>query len=241
MMFTDIPIVIISFERYAYLRHMVEQFLELSVTRSDIVIVDNASTYRPLQGYLDELEHHGHPVLRMSANRGYKVAFEPDLWVRWPRFVAITDPDLSFRSDIPRTFRSDLAMLAQAHRMPKVGCALDISDAHLFVNETDYARRGVTIEDWERQFWIDRIDETEPPVYRAFVDTTFAVYDKTRYRHSNHLEALRVAGSFTAKHIPWYRREAAPIACVPSHEEEEIYARSSWCSSLTLQKKGYLQ
>lgn len=237
---SSVPVVIISFERYTYLRNMIEQLVfRLDVTRSDIIIVDNASAYPPLQRYLTSLEEQGHSVIRMPTNQGHLVAFQRKLWESWPRFFALTDPDLEFHADMPRWFRDDMVRVIEGYNVPKVGCALDISDAHLFMKQTNYGWPGASIPDWERQFWSDRVNDTEPPIYRAFLDTTFAVYDKERYKHSDpdRFTAMRIAGQFTAKHLPWYDTEKPEvlrsISCVPTVEERDLYDRSSRCSSMS--------
>ena len=58
-----------------------------------------------------------------------------------------------------------------------------------------------TIYDWEKQFWNDRFTHNKYyELYLADIDTTFALLNK----NIPYQECIRVAGDFTAKHLPWY-------------------------------------
>ena len=80
----------------------------------------------------------------------------------------------------------------------KVGFALDISDI------PDYFPLKEKVIKWEMQFWENEINEN---VYRANIDTTFALY-KPRFLQNMiktpFYEGIRIAGDFTAKHMGWY-------------------------------------
>lgn len=100
---------------------------------------------------------------------------------------------------------------------PKAGFALDISDDTALkpdrykVTATD---RTHSIVEWEEQFWTPKLGLTAQgdPVYRAMVDTTFALYDRDRFRLKRFYDALRIGGAFTATHLPWLRAETLPLA-----------------------------
>ena len=57
-------------------------------------------------------------------------------------------------------------------------------------------------------------------MYRADLDTTFALYDKAFFNSNRFMEAVRVAGHFTCRHLPWYREKELP-------EEEECFYRAT--------------
>jgi hypothetical protein len=138
--------------------------------------------------------------------------FDPEAGIALPEVFAVTDPDLQFHADMPRTFREDMMHIAAWCGVWKCGCALNINERDEFVQGTYF--QGKTIAEWEGNFWHDPVPgwpaalELRPssargPVFRASVDTTFAVYIRDRVREG-FLESVRVAGCFEARHLPWY-------------------------------------
>jgi hypothetical protein len=63
--------------------------------------------------------------------------------------------------------------------------------------------------------------------YKARIDTTFALYNKRYFDPQEPLEAIRVAGRFTCRHLPWYRDSGLTTA-------EEAQYRASQKFSLYL-------
>jgi hypothetical protein len=63
---------------------------------------------------------------------------------------------------------------------------------------------GLTIFNHENQFWQNRIQNENYELYNAWIDTTFCLYNK-KYQSDNFYLAIRVAGNFTCKHLPWYK------------------------------------
>jgi hypothetical protein len=83
--------------------------------------------------------------------------------------------------------------------------------------------RRYKIWEWERQFWeheLAPLERSGDPVFKATVDTTFALYDKNHFDRENHMEAVRVAGRFTCKHLPWYTGTGM------GNEEELFYRKT---------------
>jgi hypothetical protein len=116
-----------------------------------------------------------------------------------PDLFAVTDPDLQFNDHLPSDFLSVMAGVAIGLNAQRVGFALDISDAHLMFPDADY-HRGRSIVDHEKQFWSRPVNYKKLPLYLAPIDTTFHVFNKLG-RAGVH---LRIAGNFTARHLPWY-------------------------------------
>jgi hypothetical protein len=207
----NIPVYIISFNQPTYLRNMIRQLRGLQVAPEEIHVVDNASTSGPLRAYLTELESQGYSVHRMARNFGPYVVFDPDAALTLPSVFALTDPDLQFDSRMPSSFRADLAEIARRCGSWKGGCALALREADKFVPGPYF--QGQTIRDWESAFWCDatpgvNADLGGDPVYRAALDTTFAVY--RRDIHSDDFfDAVRVAGRYEARHLPWYAESFA--------------------------------
>jgi hypothetical protein len=76
----------------------------------------------------------------------------------------------------------------------KVGFGLRIDDL-----PERYRFRSEVIA-WESQFWEE---ELEPGVYRADIDTTFALYRPSVRGPS--MRALRTGPPYVARHLPWYQ------------------------------------
>src|SRR4051812_13623155 len=203
----SIPVYVVSFNQPTYLRNMITQLRGLQVRPDEIHVVDNASTSPPLLDYLAELGAQGTHLHRMPRNFGPHVVFNPDAQLPLPATFAVTDPDLQFHAEMPASFRSDMAAIAKACGTWKCGCALTIADAHRFLPGPYY--RGQTIREWESMFWTAPIGPAAVPnasgdlVYRALVDTTFAVYLRDN-RGGSFWDAVRVAGRYEARHLPWY-------------------------------------
>ena len=51
--------------------------------------------------------------------------------------------------------------------------------------------------------WQKKINDDAYELYHADVETTFALINNKYYKGNNY-EGIRIAGNFTAKHLPWY-------------------------------------
>jgi hypothetical protein len=69
------------------------------------------------------------------------------------------------------------------------------------------------VREWEARFWRD---EVEPGVFRADIDTTFALYRPLDRRHMED-RALRTGAPYLARHLPWY------LATAGLSDEESYY------------------
>ena len=81
--------------------------------------------------------------------------------------------------------------------------SLDISDSDNFYQENNY-HSGKNIKQWESQFWVKKIQDNDYILYDASIDTTFTLINWNHY-NNDHLDGIRIAGNFTAKHLPWYK------------------------------------
>jgi hypothetical protein len=161
----------------------------------------------------------------LAGNPGPRHVFlDPAIYARLPRYFCLTDPDLAINPAMPPDFLGELAALAARERVGKAGLALDLSDRNAMRDEPmQIGERSWHIWEWEDQFWRDELPPLRPggdPVYRAPVDTTFALYDRTFFDPDRFLDAIRVAGRFTCRHLPWYRERQLP------EEEERFYRRT---------------
>lgn len=164
----------------------------------EIVIVDQASTYQPLQEWYAESGLH---VLRCA-----NVGPWPDIRSGLIDFgqpgevVAYTDSDLDL-NDCPREMLERFAEILTANpAIRKVGCALRIDD----LPDTPVANHA-----WKREaeFWPGGYAQTQ---YLAKIASTLAVYRVGQHCHQTsdlYGPAIRVAGDCTARHRPWYYTE----------------------------------
>lgn len=202
---SDIPIIIPCFDLVTYTAGIVNRLQKFGLR--NIILVDNGSTYPPMLDYLCN-PGRGVTVVRDGRNNGPRHAFECEIaYSSLPEYFCITDPDLQLHNDLPSDFISQLIFLTEKHKIGKAGLALDISDKDLMVTkEFKIGQSDYSIWDWEIQFWKEQIDTTPVgnPVFKALIDTTFALYNKKYFVRDDFLSALRVGGNFTCKHLPWY-------------------------------------
>jgi FkbM family methyltransferase len=215
---SSIPIVIPTFNSVTYLQAMLSQLRHRGF--QNIVVVDNASTFPPFLDYVSGIAPEV-AVIRLSENRGPRDVFldKKNLFAL-PQYFCVTDPDLEFNPSLPEDFLCELAVLTEEHRVGKAGFALDLSD-RLLMREDEFqiGAAKYRIWEWEAQFWEHQVGSTSTgdEVYLAAIDTTFAVYNKRYFDPADHLKAVRVAGKYTCRHLPWYRNTGL------SREEEDFY------------------
>lgn len=174
-----------------------------------IVLLDNASTYRPLLEYLARSPH---DVQRLPANYGSRSFWALGLYERDEWFV-YTDPDVIPTEDCPRDLVGHLKDLLDAYpRHLKAGVGLYLDDL------PEGFDRGIL--EWERsllmpgQSWMGEI---APGVFDSLVDTTFALHRP----HTPHiLPGIRTGAPYQARHTSWY---AAGYTVGASLSDEDAY------------------
>lgn len=182
-----------------------------SVDQHEIWLIDNASTYGPAVRFLDATPHR---VVRLQHNLGHRSPWLSGTVQRHAhhRFFIVSDPDVvpdpMCPPDALQRFRH---LLEQHPEMDKVGFGLRIDDL-----PTHYPLRDDVL-DWEGPFW-DPEREIEPGVFRADIDTTFAMYRPMEGHHRPGL-SLRTGKPYVARHLPWYRNPA-------TLSEEDRYYRA---------------
>jgi len=191
-----IPIVIISWNNYYFVKHFIEQIKHFN---NPIIVLDNNSNYQPLLDYYKDIKlelNEKIDIRLLSENHGHlvyaKLSHElPDIYI-------LSDPDLELNPNMPFNFTEILLSISNKYQRNKVGLALSIEDSNEFIQCDNYAE-GMSIQKWESQFWTNRIDDSDYELYNADVDTTFCLINK-KYGGGS----IRIAGNFTAKHLPWY-------------------------------------
>jgi hypothetical protein len=195
----DIPIIIISYNNWKYVKHTIEQLLRINTAHAQqIQIMDNASTDPSTIAFLDTLTY---KVYRNTTNNGPWICqwVNESIFQQLPNKFILTDPDLEFNPGLPSDFVAQMATLSDELNAYKLGFALDINDFNKMF-QCVYAD-NITIQEHESQFWRSRIHHPTYEIYRAEIDTTFALINKLSDRSENQ---FRMGGQFTAKHLPWY-------------------------------------
>lgn len=195
----SIPVLIINYNQLYFLKKQVEFYIKRGF--QNIVIIDNQSTYPPLLEYYKELEK-SVSVEFMNHNYGHKVFFESDnLQKKYGKgYYIITDADVVPNSNLPEDFMLQLIRYLDKYFRAciKVGFALRLDDI------PDYYPLKQNVITWEHQFWKFEIDNN---VFKADIDTTFALYKPGYPKKFNNLKftkGFRIGGNFTAKHGGWY-------------------------------------
>lgn len=161
---------------------------------TEIWLIDNASSWPPLVEFLNRTHHH---VVRAGTNLGHRSPWLTGTVQRHARdrYFIVTDPDVVPDDQCPLDVVEHLTQVLERYpEVDKVGLGLRIDDLPEQYPLADAVRA------WEARFWRD---EVEPGVFRADVDTTFALYRPLRRRHEEN-RALRTGGPYVARHLPWY-------------------------------------
>ena len=211
-----IPIVINNFNRLTYLKQQIERLEALGYT--NIYIIDNQSTYPPLMEYYDQLPH---KIFRLNKNVGHLSLWKTIIfkWFEHDYYV-YTDPDILPGDDCPGDFMEYFRKILETYpEYSKVGFALAIDDL------PDHFSDKQKVRDWEGMYWQMKM-EADSEVYIAKIDTTFALY-RPGAKGGWWVPAMRVAGKYTSRHLPWYRDSSA------IDEEEQYFmdhasGSSSW-------------
>jgi len=225
----QIPIFIISWNQYTYVKSMVEQLLEYPNMK--IYIIDNASTYQPLLDYLKQIDGQNNiKVLYQPENYGHRVYERPEIYEIGGEMYVVTDPDLKLNSKMPKNFLEIMSGLSEKYKTNKIGLALDITN-DLDLTKTLDGRPGETFATNEAQYWKNRVNNSDYELYYAPIDTTFALINKKYRMLGNMHNSIRIAGDFTAVHRPWTLANKTEIL-----QEEMDYYLNTGNKSTTLNR-----
>jgi hypothetical protein len=173
-----------------------------------IVMVDNDSSFGPL---LDYYERTPHQVIKLGSNLGHLSVWDGDVLntIGHDREFVVTDSDVIPDENCPLDAVAHFADLLFRHSdIDKAGFGLRIDDIPVTYKFHD------DVIEWESQFWEQEI---EPGVYRANIDTTFALYRPSTPRGT--FRAVRSGPPYVARHMGWYSDSLHPT-------EEESYYRA---------------
>lgn len=191
-----IPIVIISFNQLYYLKQLVAFLFKNDYT--NIVIVDNNSTYGPLLDYFDLIKDQV-SLHRLKENIGHLSFWKSEaIFKQYSKgYYVVTDADIVPIDDCPDNFLETFRLLLdKAYDRTKVGFSLKLDD----IPESNPNKAH--IEAWESKYWNT---ELLPNVYKAPIDTTFALYRPGyRYRLKHFTYAWRTGVPLQSRHGGWY-------------------------------------
>ena len=197
----NIPLIINTRDRYDPLVHLIEWSRECGHQR--ILLVDNDSTNPRLMELFNDPKIQ---VVRLGRNAMHKAPWE-SMAVRFAVKndpYLLSDPDINFTSETPKNLIPKLVSLLNKYPdINKVGVALRID------NLPDSFAQKQEVIDWESRFWSKDL-EIEKDVYKADVDTTFALYRPHTWWFLS--PSARVAGPYTGIHEPWYQDSSNPTA-----------------------------
>ena len=197
----DIPIFIISYNRYGCLKKIVERLHDDGY--NNVIIVDNASTDKELLDYLND-NSHLYKVVSLKKNYGHRVVWECGLFdeVIKNEYYVVTDPDIIPIDECPNDYiQKFYELLIKYPQYTKAGFSLMLSDLPAsYKYRTDIWR-------WESFFWENQVENKD--AYIAELDTTFALYRPAkdlnlRWYEENFYSALRTEKPYVARHLSWY-------------------------------------
>lgn len=191
--FKDIPIIINNYNRLTFLQELIDSLTCRGY--SNIVIIDNNSTYPPLLEWYQKCPYKVH---RLNKNIGFCALWETYIYREYQKsYYVYTDSDMKLSESCPKDFMKHLVEVLKKYPMAqKVGLGLRIDDL------PDSFRMKYDVIKHESQFWkIQR----EPELYVAAVDTTFALYRPYCGGQANiHHETYRTGFPYLIHHLPWY-------------------------------------
>lgn len=195
----EVPIVVICFNNYKYVENTIKQIVKINpLYYKNIIILDNCSNCVDTIYFLNHVDVN---VIFNKINNGPWVNpyVNSDLYNKLPDKFILTDPDLEFNELLPSNFIEILCKLSDENSCNKIGFALDISDfnnmyQNVYVN-------NLNIYQHEIQFWSDKVPNNTYELYNAAIDTTMCLVNKKHIER----QPIRIAGNFTAKHLPWYK------------------------------------
>jgi len=218
-----IPVILISYNNGVYTENMVNQ---LAVFNIKPIIIDNNSTDQKTLSTLNKIKQSNLAQIAFSnKNFGHMVGFLEPIYEVLPETFAYSDPDLKLNRNLPKNFIQELARLTEMYHVFKAGLALEIPedeniiDANYPIKSTKpfKFKRFFSIKEYEGRYWRKQLQHDKLTIFCAPTDTTFAVYKKSNFE-GNFYDAVRVAGNFSAIHLPWF-----PDLDILNQEEKDSY------------------
>jgi len=205
------PIIINNFNRLRYLQRLLAALSARGY--ENVYVIDNCSTYEPLLRYYRDS---GLRVFRLDVNVGYLALWTTPVGANFVGgYYVYTDVDIEPAPECPDDFIAHFRdVLSRYPDVGKVGFGLETDDL-----PASYDLRDQVVEH-ERGLLVDLV---EPGLYRAPIDTTFALY-RPGAEGGAWIPSIRTDRPYLARHLPWYTDS--------SHlDDEEIYYRATALTS----------
>ena len=205
----QIPIIINNYNRLGYLQRLISSLTMRGY--NNIYIIDNNSSYKPLLDYYNKCPYH---IFRLKENVGYLSLWKTEIYKQFKNsYYVYTDSDLEIDKDCPDDFMSKFINVIESRSLcQKVGFGLRID------NLPDYYKYKADVISWESQFWSDQVEEG---LYKAQIDTTFALYRPFCKGPANsYKDTYRTGFPYVVHHLPWYQNSAQ------LSEEDKYYIES---------------
>jgi hypothetical protein len=221
----NIPFVIICWNNLTFVKNFVNQIKKY---KRKIIILNNNSEYELLYKYFIDIKNElGDLIEIRTLDKNYGHIVYRTLYNTLPDVYILSDPDLELNKNLPDNFVEILYELSNKYKKYKIGSALNISDKDQFISCQNYTL-GNDIYQWESQFWNNKIENEDYELYNANIDTTLCLINN-KYYTGNNFDAIRIAGNFTVKHLPWYKNYIKDN--IPS-DELEIWRKNNISSSI---------
>ena len=203
-----IPIIIVSYNNYLYVDNTINQIKNINPDYlKNIIIMDNNSNDPETINYLNN-NNSSVSIIRNKSNAGPWVnkGTNAHIFEMMPEKYILTDPDLEFNKNIPTNFIEIMNDLSNKYGCAKIGFALKIDDFQEDMFKGDNYHSGLNIYDFERKFWYYKINDDKYELFLGAIDTTVCLINK-KLLHDPHFSetSIRIAGNFTARHLPWYK------------------------------------
>lgn len=217
----SIPIIINNFNRLSTLCNLVEWLKENKY--SNIIILDNQSTYPPLLDYYKTCDV---KVIRLDKNYGHLALWKSGVYqqFKWNYFV-YTDSDVLPIEECPNNFLLNFyCVLAKYFSLKKVGFSIKIDDL------PDHFSLKEKVIEYEKKYWINHFHDLG---FDAPIDTTFALYKpftNLRFGEVYTQKAIRMKPPYTIRHLPWYNN-------LQNLTSEEIFYIEQANTSSTISKQ----
>jgi len=233
----EIPVIIICYNNGVYAENLVHQLDKFNIKP---IIIDNKSSDNETIRILKNLRTNNKAHIAYSnKNFGHFVGLLDPIYQQLPNYFAYTDPDLNLNKNLPKTFMQDLIQLTQKYGVYKAGFALDLLDGEEVIDVSQSIshtkpfnfKGDFSVREFESQFWRLPIKHDSLEIYYGPIDTTFAVYNKNNYR-GGFYDAVRVAGSYGAIHLPWF-----PNLDIMNEKQKKAYLNSDRKKDSTWIKK----
>jgi FkbM family methyltransferase len=195
-----IPIIIITYNNYRYVENTIKQLIKINKDyENNIQILNNYSTCPDTINYLKNLKY---KIIENTGNHGPRVnkTSNRHIYDILPDKYILTDPDLEFNENMPSNYIEHLSKISDELNIFKLGLALDITEKDKFY-QYKHPMFNLSIAEIEAHYWKNYFKHNNYDLFVAPVDTTFALYNKNAV---NEKVDVRIAGNFTAKHMPWY-------------------------------------